>query len=630
MDQGQMAKQIRVPQSAASFEYELFDGDPDNLRTVVASPTQILPYIDPAKLKLKHRIGRGTFGDVWLATHHQSADDFDEYHEVAVKMLPPMTEDLTQTFIERFEGLFLKCREIQGVCWLHGISIINGKICIAMKFYEGSIADRMAWLKGGKLDLSHVLRYGINLAKGLLQLHSIGLLVLNLKPSNFLVNDHDQLVLGDFGIPYLLLGIPLLNSDMILRLGTANYMAPEQWEPKIRGPISSETDSWGFGCSIVEMLTGVQPWFGKSSDEIYQSVVIKHEKPQVPVGLPPDVENVIIGCFEYDLRNRPLVKDILYAFESSLRAFNGDGEWIGLETRGLVEKSNHGGYTSWYLSKNPLQDGDTVRLRKPVNTCKPQTMDVHKGIVTGLDNGADKSGFALVKIAGVQNPLRVQESTLERVTDGFAVGDWVCIKEENDKSSSVGILHSVRRDGSVSVGFIGLETLWRGNSSELQMAKAYHVGQFIRLKENVVTPRFEWPRKRGGAWATGRISQVLPNGCLVVNFPGRLVLGDEPNSFLADPAEVEQVSFDNCAGVVEKYKHVEDFHWSIRPLTIALGVFTAMKLSMSIGRRVGAKLNKRQRRRGDQDGRVGSNATWLPPPFANIIFKEGVHTAAVR
>lgn len=158
-------------------------------------------------------------------------------------------------------------------------------------------------------------RYGIQLAKGISELHSIGLLVLNLKPSNLLLSEHDQLVLGDFGIPYLLLGISLSDSDMALRLGTPNYMAPEQWEPEVRGPISFETDTWGFGCSIMEMLTGIQPWFGKSVEEIYHSVVIKKEKPYIPSGLPPAVENVIIGCFEYDLRNRPLMTDILHAFE---------------------------------------------------------------------------------------------------------------------------------------------------------------------------------------------------------------------------------------------------------------------------------------------------------------------------
>jgi len=92
-------------------------------------------------------------------------------------------------------------------------------------------------------------------------------------------------------------------------------MAPEQWQPDIRGPISFETDSWGFGCSILEMLNGYQPWRGKSPDEIYNLVVTKQEKPPIPSGLPPKMENVLWGCFEYDFRNRPLMTDILEVFK---------------------------------------------------------------------------------------------------------------------------------------------------------------------------------------------------------------------------------------------------------------------------------------------------------------------------
>lgn len=102
---------------------------------------------------------------------------------------------------------------------------------------------------------------------------------------------------------------------MAHRLGTPNYMAPEQWQPQVRGPISIETDSWGFGCTIVEMLTGNQPWYGKSVGEIYQLAVEKHEKPHIPSGLPSSIENILSGCFEYDLRNRPLMADILSVFK---------------------------------------------------------------------------------------------------------------------------------------------------------------------------------------------------------------------------------------------------------------------------------------------------------------------------
>ncbi|CAM8967420.1 unnamed protein product [Rhodiola kirilowii] len=623
-------------EQGATFEYELLEGDPDHLRTVVATPTKISAWINPAALKLRHRIGRGPFGDVWLATHHQTAEDFEEYHEVAVKMLHPVKEESIKTVVEKFEDLYSKLRDSDGVCWLHGISIISGKVCVVMKFYEGSIGDKMARLVGGKLPLPDVLRYGNELARGIMELHSKNYLVLNLKPSNFLLDENDRGYLGDLGIPFLLLNIPLPSSDMARRCGTPNYMAPEQWEPDIRGPISFETDSWGFGCSIVEMLTGAQPWCGKSMDEIYDLVVRKQEKPFIPTGLPPAVENVVLGCFEYDFRSRPLMENIISIFESSQNAVFSDGNWTGLGGSVVVEKSSSTGFTQWFLSKDSLQVGDTVRSRKPPNSGKHANMSVPEGIVVGLEHSNNQESYVLVRVHGIHDPVRVQTSALERVTNGLAAGDWVLLKQENKHHSSVGILHSISRDALVEVAFIGMENLWRGHASELQMAESYYVGQFVKLKTNVLSPRFRWPCKQGGAWATGRISQVLPNGCLVVKFPGRLPLGEDISEYLADPAEVEVVSFGNSQGVVKKYLHLEDFHWAVRPLVIALGLFTAAKLGFSMGNRITGRSKLRTHNASSTsdtqnvENHTGSNPAWLPGPVANIIFRDGASTSTSR
>ncbi|KAI6680205.1 hypothetical protein NL676_034086 [Syzygium grande] len=494
---------------------------------------------------------------------------------------------ITRAVLDKFEDLFTKCRGTEGVCWLHGVSILNGKICIIMKFYEGSVGDKMARLKAGKLSLPDVLRYGIDLAQGVSELHSKGILVLNLKPCNFLLNEKDRAVLGDIGIPSLLLGIPLPSSDLTRRLGSPNYMAPEQWQPDETGPISFETDSWGFGCSIVEMLTGLQPWFGMSVDEINNSVVRKQGKPWIPSGLPPPVENVLLGCFEYDFRSRPLMTDILQAFKSAQNADYSEAGWREIGSR--VGKTGSLGYTEWFLSKDQLQVGDTVRSRKPLKSCKLENMDVPEGVIVGLDRDTDRDGFVLVRVHSIHDPLRIHISKLERVTHGLAAGDWVQLKVEDKKHSSVGILHSIDRDGSVTVGFIGMETLWKGSSLDLQMAESYCVGQF---------------------------------------FPGLLTFGDELSSFMADPAEVEMVTFDTCPGIVKKYQHLEDFHWSVRPLVIAIGLFTAMKLGTFVSKKVGRSTVEKphgKENHGDRqqvDGHAASNPAWLPPPWPTCFSEK--------
>ena len=72
---------------------------------------------------------------------------------------------------------------------------------------------------------------------------------------------------------------------------------------------------WGFPCSILEMFSGVQTCSAKSPDEIYQSVVLKKEKPMFLYNLPTEVANVLSGCYEYEFRVHSLMLDILQSFE---------------------------------------------------------------------------------------------------------------------------------------------------------------------------------------------------------------------------------------------------------------------------------------------------------------------------
>lgn len=131
-----MAGKVAVSEPEVAFEYELYESDPDNLRTVVVSSTQSTPWIDPETLRLRHRIGRGPFGDVWLATHHQSSEDYEQFHEVIVKMLHLVQEDHLKTMFDRLNEVFLKCQGIRDVCLLHGLSIISGKVSSIAVYYD--------------------------------------------------------------------------------------------------------------------------------------------------------------------------------------------------------------------------------------------------------------------------------------------------------------------------------------------------------------------------------------------------------------------------------------------------------------------------------------------------------------
>ncbi|KAI9108802.1 hypothetical protein K1719_020107 [Acacia pycnantha] len=116
-----MAKEVTIIPSTTSFDYVVLGDDHENLRAVRGTPTHTSPRIKPERLKLRHRIGRGPFGGLWLATHHQTTEDYDEQHEVAIKMFYPIKEDNLRTVLEKFDELYHKCQGVTGACWLHGI-----------------------------------------------------------------------------------------------------------------------------------------------------------------------------------------------------------------------------------------------------------------------------------------------------------------------------------------------------------------------------------------------------------------------------------------------------------------------------------------------------------------------------
>lgn len=589
-------------------DYEICDNDPPSAaRMAVVESPQSSFWIKPEDVNLKHRIGRGPFGDVWLATLHSFNEEFDEFHEVAAKTLSFVTEEQVTDLQPKLYYIFQRCQNLSRVNWPRGISKKNDKICVITKFYEGSIGDKMARIKENRLPLPDVLRYGLDLALAVSELHSVRIIALNLKPCNFLLNDQDKVILGEFGIPSLVLGMPFSDEDRAILLGTPNYMAPEQWEPAVRGPLTFETDSWGFACSIIEMFTGTMPWHQHSPKEIYSLVVKKREKPKIPSGLPPAIKNVLRCCFEYDYRRRPSFSEIVRAFESPDVMFK-EGDWVHVKDvsdgKPAVVKSVMGVDTivlQYFDKKNELvncdkiskmsfwkhsfQVGDLVRLRD-----SPVPKDLHElirteGTIIAINKNA---GTILVKFSESQEPVHVSPATIERVSLGLVVGDLIRLRESwpSDPSaasprtpSSVGMVHGIETNGQLKVAFLGREMLWICSPREFEKVKPFHVGQFIKVKKEVVSPRFQWPLRKDRCWDSGRISWVAPNGGLVVTFPGRLWNWDE---WWADPEEVEVVQMQDYDNLIDKYHHLEAMHWGVRPFVLAVTSIIALKLGTGI------------------------------------------------
>ncbi|MFP6650332.1 MAG: serine/threonine-protein kinase, partial [Pirellulaceae bacterium] len=113
---------------------------------------------------------------------------------------------------------------------------------------------------------------------GLAYLHKQGWLHCDVKPDNFLVDEDREVKLIDFSIARRRTrGIGKIFGRFFSKVqGTRSYMAPEQ----IRGkPLDIQTDIYGLGCTVYELLTTKPPFTGSTPGELLQ----KHLKSRIPV-----------------------------------------------------------------------------------------------------------------------------------------------------------------------------------------------------------------------------------------------------------------------------------------------------------------------------------------------------------
>ena len=247
-----------------------------------------------ASYKLERELGRGGMATVYLA--------YDIRHDrhVALKLLRP---DVAQSIgAERF------LREIRLAAKLSHPHILplfdsgeaNGCLYYVMPNVEGfSLRDRLK--TEAKLPIDEAVRVVREVADALDYAHRHGVVHRDVKPENIMLHDGHAMV-ADFGIGKALSAVDeQLFTQAGVSLGTPAYMSPEQASGDA---IDGRTDIYSLGCVLYEMLTGEQPFTGRTA----QAVIAKRfvQTPPDIAGLREGVTRVIANVVQRALARAPV------------------------------------------------------------------------------------------------------------------------------------------------------------------------------------------------------------------------------------------------------------------------------------------------------------------------------------
>src|SRR5438309_6973274 len=247
--------------------------------------------------ELLEEIGRGGQGVVYRA-HQKSLNRI-----VALKVigLGPWT---TETHLKRFrrEAEAAASLEHPGIVPIHEVGERDGQCYFSMKFVEGGQLDEV--VRREPMPIRPAVELIVKVARTVHYAHEHGILHRDIKPGNILLDQHGEPHLTDFGLARLVEADSTVTGTLDV-LGTPSYMAPEQAAGN-NTEISRNTDVYGLGAVLYQLLTGHPPFAGGTT---YETVKLLLEtEPRPPRQLNPkvdrDLATICLKCLDKDPQRR--------------------------------------------------------------------------------------------------------------------------------------------------------------------------------------------------------------------------------------------------------------------------------------------------------------------------------------
>jgi serine/threonine-protein kinase len=264
--------------------------------------------------RIEERIGRGGMGAVYRAQHLLLGE------ARALKVIRAELFRSVPQAVERFERearIAVKLRH-PNLVLLHDFFVEDGDHFLVMEYVVGQSLGELLRARGA-LSTAEICAIGAQCCAGLAHAHELGIVHRDLSPENLMLTPTaggPALKIIDFGVARAALSTEQnarLADATLTRagdfIGKPRYASPEQAGALRPGEVlDGRSDLYSLGLLLYEMATGVLPFqsdsaLGYLAQQLYQAPTAP-SKLRPELGIPPDLEAVILRCLEKDRTRR--------------------------------------------------------------------------------------------------------------------------------------------------------------------------------------------------------------------------------------------------------------------------------------------------------------------------------------
>jgi serine/threonine protein kinase len=249
--------------------------------------------------RVDERLGVGGMGEVYKAYD----DRLDRW--VAIKRIRPdkeAAEDNRERFVR--EARATARLNHPGIVHVYDIFKDGESLCIVMEYLEGRTLDTM--VMEGALKPAKVLKLGLEIAAGLAEAHTKGIIHRDLKVENIIINTEGNAKILDFG-----LAKPILSNELDPSLtskgqlvGTSRAMSPEYVSGE---EIDQRSDFFSLGVLLYETATGHSPFKAQNTLATLKQVMVHEQTPAAEINseVPLELSHLIDRLLAKDPEDRP-------------------------------------------------------------------------------------------------------------------------------------------------------------------------------------------------------------------------------------------------------------------------------------------------------------------------------------